>query len=331
MTSSGPGGAAAPRAKRRASTRRCFAAPATDAKPVQHRTCAYTRTTAFSAKMVDATDWMTESPTSFYDALAPMFDVMTDWDARLAVEGPFLRAMLDESGARTVLDAACGSGGHALALARSGYTVAGVDVSPVMVEMARRKAAESGLDIPFAVADLAGLADLSRARQDDDSAIGVQRLAPYDAVLCLGNSLPHLLTHADLVQALAGMAAVLKPGGLLVLQNLNYDLRWQKQPRWFAAQGGQLDGREVLVWRFADYDQASGAIAFHIALFTKGENGWQVRVHTTPHRPLFQAGLFAALAEAGFEAPRALARMSWPAEPFDPASSPDLVIVTHRA
>ena len=58
------------------------------------------------------------------------------------------------------------------------------------------------------------------------------------------------------------MASVLRPGGLLILQNLNYDLRWQKQPRWFAAQGGELDGQQVLVWRFADYDVPAGRIAF---------------------------------------------------------------------
>jgi SAM-dependent methyltransferase len=268
--------------------------------------------------------------TDFYDALAPMFDVMTDWNARLAAEGPFLKAMLEEAGAPSVLDAACGSGGHALALAQWGYEVAGADVSPVMVDMARRKAAEAGLDAPFAVTDLAGLSELAAGRTDDDSALGVARLAPYDAVLCLGNSLPHLLTQADLIAALRGMAAALKPGGLLVLQNLNYDLRWQKQPRWFAAQGGTLDGREVLVWRFADYDQLSGRISFHIALFSKTDAGWQVNVHTTPHRPLFLSDLTAALAEAGFTAPRAFGRMSLPLDPFDPNASPDLVVVASK-
>jgi SAM-dependent methyltransferase len=272
-----------------------------------------------------------DTATGFYDALAPMFDVMTDWQARLAVEGPFLRAMLEEAGARSVLDAACGSGGHALALAAWGYEVAGADVSPVMVDMARRKAVEAGLDIPFAVTDLAGLTELASGRMDDDSALGVARLAPYDAVLCLGNSLPHLLTQADLVAALRGMGAVLKHGGLLVLHNLNYDLRWQKQPRWFGAQGGVLDGREVLVWRFADYDQLSGRIAFHIALFRKGDTGWQVEVHATPHRPLFHSDLLDALAEAGFSAPRSFGRMTLPLDPFDPYVSPDLVVVTSKA
>ena len=272
-----------------------------------------------------------DASTDFYDALAPMFDVMTDWDARLKAEGPFLKAILEEAGTTSALDAACGSGGHALALAQWGYTAAGVDVSPVMVDLARRKAAEANADIPFAVADFAGLARLAAGPTGDDNALGVQRLAPFDAVLCLGNSLPHLLTQADLVGALRGMASVLKPGGLLVLQNLNYDLRWQKQPRWFAAQGGQLDGQEVLVWRFADYDQLSGEIAFHIALFRKSASGWQVDVRTTPHRPLFQDDLAAALGEAGFVDTRFYGRMAIPFEPFDPGASGDLVVAATKA
>ena len=168
--------------------------------------------------------------------------------------------------------------------------------------------------MPFVVSDLANL----------------QASTVYDAVLCLGNSLPHLLTQDDLVAALRGMAGVLRPGGALVLQNLNYDLRWQKQPRWFMAQGGVLDGQEVLVWRFADYDVPAGRIAFHIALFRKDAPNWQVEVHTTPHRPLFQADLLAALTEAGFIEPRAYGRMARPDEAFDVSRSGDLVVVARK-
>jgi len=272
-----------------------------------------------------------DNTVSFYDALAPMFDVMTDWDARLATEGPFLRAVLEETGARRVLDAACGSGGHALWLARQGFDVAGADASPGMVALARQKAVAAGLEIPFAVTDLANL-----------QPVNVQHANGFDAVLCLGNSLPHLLTQADLVAALHGMAGVLRPGGALVLQNLNYDLRWQKKPRWFMAQGGVLDGQEVLVWRFADYDVPAGRIAFHIALFRKerGRSGdrpqqpemrdWKVELHATPQRPFFRAELLAALAEAGFEGPRIYGRMSLPFESFELEASGDLVAVTRK-
>lgn len=259
--------------------------------------------------------------TDFYDALAPMFDVMTDWDARLASEGPFLRGQLEAAGARRVLDVACGSGGHVLWLAQQGYQAAGVDASPVMIALAQQKAAALGLDVALAVADLT---------PQPPSLAGLGVGSEFDAVLCLGNSLPHLLTQADLTAALAGMARRLRPGGLLILQNLNYDLRWQKQPRWFMAQGGELAGQPVLVWRFADYDVPAGRILFHIALFRQGGKEWGVEVHTTPQRPLFRADLLAALAEAGFAEVETFGRMALPAEPFAAERSGDLVVVARR-
>jgi SAM-dependent methyltransferase len=260
-----------------------------------------------------------EAASAFYDALAPLFDVMTDWEQRLAGEGPFLRAVLAEVEARRVLDAACGSGGHALWLAEQGYSVAGADLSPVMIALAGDKTQAAGQSALFTVGGLAEVA-------------GLPALAghlPFDAALILGNSLPHLLTQAELVAALRGVAATLRPGGLFVTQNLNYDLRWRTRPRWFAVQGGQLAGEEVLVWRFADYDDASQRIAFHIATFRRAV-GWRVDVHTTPQRPLFAADLLAALAEAGFVNCRCYGRMAWPAEPFDSERSGDLVVTAVR-
>ena len=102
-----------------------------------------------------------EESIDFYDALAPMFDVMTDWKARLEAEGPFLLSMLEAVGARRVLDAACGSGGHALWLAGQGYNVVGTDASPVMIALAKRKASDAGLDVRFETTDLSGLPNLT--------------------------------------------------------------------------------------------------------------------------------------------------------------------------
>ena len=120
-----------------------------------------------------------DNPTDFYDALAPMFDVMTDWDARLAAEGPFLKSVLEDAGARRVLDAACGSGGHALWLARQGYEVTGADVSPVMIALAQQKAAADGIGVPFVVSDLANLHSVYRLRRR--ALPGQLAAAPADA------------------------------------------------------------------------------------------------------------------------------------------------------
>jgi SAM-dependent methyltransferase len=251
---------------------------------------------------------------SFYDRLAPFFDVMTDWPSRLEVEEPFLSALLEQVGARSVLDAACGSGGHALALARRGYRVIGTDVSAVMIALAREKSAQIG-NVSFFVA---GLGDLAH------------RFSPFDAALCLGNSLPHLLTEADLRRALADLATSLRPGGILLLHNLNYDQRWQLRPRWFAVDSGIYQGHRILVWRFADYlDTPERRINFHIALFREEEDeGWVVEVNSTPQRPIFQADLDRWLPAAGLTDITYYGDLT--GAPFVPDASPDLVAVARR-
>ncbi len=260
-----------------------------------------------------------EAAADFYNALAPMFDVMTDWQERLSAEGPFLRAILGSPGAAPVkvLDAACGSGGHALALHQWGYDAAGADVSEGMIRLARAKADSAGAEVGFAAARLGDLGEHFPA-------------GSFDAVLCLGNSLPHLLEQSELVAALQDMRETLRPGGLVVTQALNYDLRWRNRPRFFAAQGGLLDGQEVLVWRFADYDKQAVRIAFHVALFRKGASGWDVQVHTTPQRPLLHGDMVDALHSAGFDNIRAYGAMTWPPPDFDAETSGDLIMVATR-
>ena len=63
-----------------------------------------------------------------------------------------------------VADLGCGPGAHALALARHGYDVVGLDGSPRMVEVARRRAARDGVPATFDVHDVGaplGFADAS--------------------------------------------------------------------------------------------------------------------------------------------------------------------------
>jgi len=53
-----------------------------------------------------------------------------------------------------VADLGCGPGAHALALARRGYDVVGIDGSPAMVEAARARAARDKISARFDVADV---------------------------------------------------------------------------------------------------------------------------------------------------------------------------------
>lgn len=245
----------------------------------------------------------------FYDRLARLYDIMNDWQVRLAYEGPFIRRVLDTYGARRVLDAACGTGQHVLALRRWGYDAVGADASPQMVHQAQNNALAAQVEASFVVAAFDALSQLPGA--------------PFDAVLCLGNSLPHVESVAALDDALVGMKRALRPGGVLLLHNLNYDRRWVQRPRFLKLDSGTLDGREVLVWRMADYGETT--IAFHTALFEKDENGrWRVEVDSTPQLPLFHADLEDRLRRVGFAQVHAYGNLR--GEPFDAEKSEDLVL-----
>jgi SAM-dependent methyltransferase len=105
-----------------------------------------------------------------------------------------------EAGER-VLDVGCGPGRHALALARRGIEVLGVDLSEDFVTLARDAAAAEGLPARFEVLDVRVLA------YD----------AEFDAAICLCQGGFGLLGGRDETAAFERIAAALRPGGRLAL------------------------------------------------------------------------------------------------------------------
>jgi cyclopropane fatty-acyl-phospholipid synthase-like methyltransferase len=101
-----------------------------------------------------------------------------------------------------LLDVPCGAGRHALALARLGYQVTGVDLSEEAIGRASVAAAAESLPATFLRADMRRFA----------------LEAPFDAAICLGNSLGYF-GPAGLADFLARVAASARPGGRLVLDS----------------------------------------------------------------------------------------------------------------
>lgn len=248
-----------------------------------------------------------------YDSFSTDYDRFVNWPSRLAYEMPFIEkqlAILGEGPLR-ILDAACGTGMHAIALARLGHSLAGADLSIPMIERARQNAAQAGVEARF---EPVGFGALSRTFE----------AGSFDVLLCLGNSLPHVTRPEDLVGALQDFAAVLRPGGLLLVQSRNFDLVMAGRERWMEPQSHQEEDQEWLFLRFYDY-LADGLIDFNIVTLHRQDSGpWRQQVTTTKLRPILQAELLQALAAAGFSQVASYGDMA--GAEFNPSSSGNLVI-----
>jgi len=132
---------------------------------------------------------------SYYDALYRDKDYKAECDFLEQIFARYAGAPI-----RTILDLGCGTGGHALPLAKRGYLVTGIDLSGHMLERARQKAAEAGLNIQFYQGDIRNI-ELRRT---------------FGAVIAMFAVISYQTTNEDLAAAFRTARRHLEPGGLFV-------------------------------------------------------------------------------------------------------------------
>ncbi|HSB65051.1 MAG TPA: class I SAM-dependent methyltransferase [Anaerolineales bacterium] len=250
-----------------------------------------------------------------YDALSADYDRFVNWQGRLAIELPFIIEKLHQAGAKSVLDAATGTGMHAIALAQCGFTTAGADLSQGMVERAYANARSAEVQVRF---EQAGFGNLSQTFGG----------ASFDGLLCLGNSLPHLLSNIEITAALVDFAVCLKPGGLLLLQNRNFDAIMARRERWMEPQSHTEGDSQWIFQRFYDFDP-DGLITFNMVTLKRiGQGSWNQSISTSRLRPLIIDELLAGLQAAGFGDITTYGSMA--GTPFEPGASSNLVVVAKK-
>lgn len=105
----------------------------------------------------------------------------------------------------TILDVGCGTGGHAIPLARRGYKVTGIDVSEAMIAIARKKVQREGLDVTFCIS---AMEDLELDQR-------------FDVVICMFNAINYVVSDEALKRALVNIHRHLAPGGLFLFDFRN--------------------------------------------------------------------------------------------------------------
>ncbi|NPA35493.1 MAG: class I SAM-dependent methyltransferase [Chlorobi bacterium] len=134
-----------------------------------------------------------------YDELFPLNPNQTDF-----VESSFGGSVAGKH----LVDAGCGTGSLAIMLARRSARVFAFDSDEQMIKTALEKQPQA-LNLKFKQGELIG--ELYAFMHDD-----------IDAVICFGNTLVHLTNIEKTEQFIKRSSEVLKPGGKLLLQIVNY-------------------------------------------------------------------------------------------------------------
>ena len=134
-----------------------------------------------------------------FHELAKYYDAINDWkDYRAeALRLEAIARQLGRPGTTSWLDVACGTGRHLEHLRRR-HPVVGIDASPEMLRIARRRAP----GIRFARADMRTFRLPRR----------------FDVVSCLFSAIGHLETPGDVRKAFRNFARHLNPGGVVIVE-----------------------------------------------------------------------------------------------------------------
>ncbi|SDO90155.1 class I SAM-dependent methyltransferase [Actinacidiphila guanduensis] len=196
------------------------------------------------------------------------------------VLGPTVERLAELAGGGSVVEFAIGTGRVAVPLAERGVRVAGIELSPAMLEQLRAKVDEETVPVV--------LGDMTTAVVPGE----------HSLVYLVFNTISNLLTQAEQVACFRNAARHLAPGGRFVIELWVPELRalppgrtatvWQSEPGYIG-----LDTYDVL---------RQHVVSHHFHFDGPGDDDRrQARLFRTPHRYIWPAELDLMAQLAGFE------------------------------
>lgn len=215
-----------------------------------------------------------EQISKYYDYIFPAENTQLDFIRKQAGEPP-----------KKVLDAACGSGEYSVRLAIDGYDVTAVDIDQAMVDAAKEKAVINNVKTDVLKADLKTIGNTLSGKS-------------FDFIFCIGNSIVHLDDLQEIEASIRQMYDLLQPGGILLLQIVNFDRVLKNSISALPTLRNEKVGLEFIRnYRWLEEKQK---ISFDTIL-TVQENSRSVRYENSVElRPLLRDDLYKMLVNAGF-------------------------------
>ena len=196
---------------------------------------------------------------SAYEAFASVYDVFmeqVEYDQWLN----HIHAVWDKFGLqpKTVIDLGCGTGSIALPLAKEGYDVIGVDLSPEMLTEADHKAMEEGVSLRFACQDMTELE------------LGEEA----DCILSLCDSMNYLTEDGQLEDAFQSIVRHMKQESLFLFDmNTEYKFKEVLGQNVF----GSAEEHAAYIWE-NDYDEEEKINEYYVSFFIENEEGLYERI-----------------------------------------------------
>lgn len=229
----------------------------------------------------------------FYNAIVDDYHFSyRDWESTLDREGLQLRRWLRERGVNRVLDASCGPGTQAIALARLGYEVTAADPSIGMLERATRHADEYGVSDKIQWRQ-AGFLDLAKKVESN-----------FDALLTKGNAFPHLITDEEIERTLSIFFDLLRPGGTVLIGMQDFETFIEDRPRLIPGRvhDSQLDEPQVITFDVWDWDDGPPLTVRVNSFVVSGRNDdYRTVKRSVIYRALTAVEVQVAMLEAGFK------------------------------
>lgn len=181
----------------------------------------------------------------FFNGHAPVY-MANSFTRNTVQEADFILAELKLPLKSCILDIGCGTGRHAVELAKRGYQITGVDLSAGMLAEAGKIAREAKVDVTWVQAD----------------AVKFTSTKKFDAAICLCEGAFGLLGSDDDpiehdLSILRNIKAALKPKTKLILTTLN-GCRMIRQYNKEDAESGQFNPNNMVETESVEYDSPTG-------------------------------------------------------------------------